>query len=553
MKLKRDIKNGIFGGVFAGIAKSVDLPPLLFEIVYGFLSVGALIVGILLWVLSGSFGSAIGLQLDVPATLYFTLIGVGILATFIYIMLWIRIPPPYREAASVSREIKRHIGLLIIKVASAVSIVFLLAFLIALFSKGSGVFYKYTLHNVTAENVEIADYIVEGGIRIDGKPHDVIVTKGTVSNAVIRKGFIKDICLVDVAVEGGKTVIATNEEGEKKEAVFRAVRGDDATLSHVEVQYAYLKSEKSRAFAKSTFADGAIKGMTITYNERNDLVNITGGVIEGPVTVKKNGAMKMVPANDGMACSGGISMFFITEVPQDSMTTGGIYPAITGTLLLTLFSILFAVPLGVLAAIFLVEYGKPEWLVSIIRTAINTLAGVPSIVFGLFGMAIFVNVLGFGESVLAGSLTLAVLILPIIINASEEAIKVVPRDFREAAYGVGATKRQMIIDVVLPAALPSILTGTIISVGRAAGETAPILFTAAAFYLKRLPANVFEALGQKCMALPYHIYALMAEGTEQAIQETTAYGAAIVLLLLVLVINLIAIIIRYNMRRNKKW
>jgi phosphate transport system permease protein len=244
-----------------------------------------------------------------------------------------------------------------------------------------------------------------------------------------------------------------------------------------------------------------------------------------------------------------LSLSFLTEAPKDGMTKGGIFPAIIGTFYLTIGSILFALPLGVLAAIYLSEYAKPSFFVSTIRTAINTLAGVPSIVFGLFGLALFVNIFGFGVSILSGSLTLGILVLPTIINASEEAIKTVPLDFREAAYALGATKRQAITKVVLPTALPSILTGAIISVGRAAGETAPILFTAATFYTRKLPKSILDEV----MALPYHIYALMTEGTAPKFQVPIAYGTAVVLLLLVLSINLVAIIIRYRIRRKKKW
>jgi phosphate transport system permease protein len=244
-----------------------------------------------------------------------------------------------------------------------------------------------------------------------------------------------------------------------------------------------------------------------------------------------------------------LSLSFLLEAPKEGMTKGGIFPAIIGTLYLTVLAILFALPLGVFAAIYLSEYARSSVLISIIRTAINTLAGVPSIVFGLFGLAIFVNLFGFGVSVLSGSLTLAILILPIIINASEEAIKTVPNSFREAAYALGATKRQAITKVVIPTALPNILTGAIISVGRAAGETAPILFTAATFYTRQFPKSILNEV----MALPYHIYALMTEGTARKFQVPIAYGTALVLLLLVLSVNLVAIIIRYRMRKRKKW
>lgn len=244
-----------------------------------------------------------------------------------------------------------------------------------------------------------------------------------------------------------------------------------------------------------------------------------------------------------------ISWEFLSSPPKQGMTAGGIFPAIYGTFLLTFFAALFAFPVGILSAIFLNEYAKPAWLVSMINTAINTLAGVPSIVFGLFGLAIFVNLFGFGVSILSGSLTLAVLILPIIINATVEAMKTVPMEFREASLALGATKRQTILGVVIPAALPSILTGTIIAVGRAAGETAPILFTAATFYTRVLPTSIFDEV----MALPYHIYALVTEGTKADLQKPIAYGTAIVLLFLVLTMNLLAIIARYNIRRKRRW
>lgn len=247
--------------------------------------------------------------------------------------------------------------------------------------------------------------------------------------------------------------------------------------------------------------------------------------------------------------AGVLSWTFITQSPTNGMTEGGILPALLGTLYLTLASILIAFPLGVMSAIFMSEYGKPDWLINIIRTAINTLAGVPSIVYGLFGMAIFVSMFKLGVSIISGALTLSILILPIIINSAEEAIKQVPHSFREAAFSLGATKRQVIMKVVIPSALPNILTGAIISVGRAAGETAPILFTAATFYTRRLPKSIMNEV----MALPYHIYALMTEGTSPEKQVPIAYGTAVVLLLLVLSINAVAIFIRYRMRRNRKW
>ena len=240
---------------------------------------------------------------------------------------------------------------------------------------------------------------------------------------------------------------------------------------------------------------------------------------------------------------------FIFEFPKDGMTKGGIFPAIIGTFCLSVGSILFALPLGVMGAIYLSEYAKSNIIIRIIRLGINNLAGTPSVVFGLFGLAVFVKLFGFGISILSGSLTLGILILPVIIRTTEEAIIAVPKEFREASYALGATKWETIKKVVLPVATPGILTGIILGVGRAAGETAPILFTATTFYTRYLPNSIFSEV----MALPYHIYALMTEGTKPELQVPIAYGTAVVLLFLVLGINLVAIIIRYRARKGKKW
>ncbi len=244
-----------------------------------------------------------------------------------------------------------------------------------------------------------------------------------------------------------------------------------------------------------------------------------------------------------------MSFDFVFRNPREAMTAGGIFPAVAGTFWLTLLAILVAFPLGVLTAIYLSHYGKPRWLVRAVRVAINTLAGTPSIIFGLFGMAMFVNFMRFDVSLLSGSLTLAILALPMIINSTEEAIRGVPQDFSEASLALGATKRQTILKIVLPTALPSILTGTIISIGRVAGETAPIMFTAATFYSRRLPQSIMDEV----MALPYHIYALMTEGTKPEAQVPIAYGTALVLLLMVLFISAGAVSIRYSIRRKRKW
>ncbi len=247
--------------------------------------------------------------------------------------------------------------------------------------------------------------------------------------------------------------------------------------------------------------------------------------------------------------AGVLSWEFISSPPREAMTAGGIYPAIVGTFWLTVGSILIALPLGVMTAIYLVSYGKPRWFVRMVKIAINTLAGVPSIIYGLFGMAVFVNLLSMDVSLLAGSLTLAILALPIIINASEEALRAVPQDFRAASLALGASERQTILRVLLPTAFPNILTGAIISIGRVAGETAPIMFTAATFYSRRLPQTPFDEV----MALPYHIYALMTEGTNASRQVPIAYGTALVLVCLVLSISSTAILIRYKIRKTRKW
>ncbi|MBW6513219.1 MAG: phosphate ABC transporter permease PstA [Candidatus Syntrophosphaera sp.] len=244
-----------------------------------------------------------------------------------------------------------------------------------------------------------------------------------------------------------------------------------------------------------------------------------------------------------------LSWEFLFTAPRAAMTKGGIWPALVGTFLLTGLAMLVALPLGVFTAIWLTNYGKPLWLVRVLRVAINTLAGTPSIIFGLFGMAVFVNLMNMDVSLLAGGLTLAILALPVIINNTEEAIRSVPVDFRDASLALGATPRQTITRVLLPTALPNILTGAIISIGRVAGETAPIMFTAATFYTRRLP----QGLSDEVMALPYHIYALMTEGTHPKAQVPIAYGTALVLLILVLVISAVAILVRSSIRRKRQW
>ncbi|MGD8564659.1 MAG: phosphate ABC transporter permease PstA [Desulfarculaceae bacterium] len=246
---------------------------------------------------------------------------------------------------------------------------------------------------------------------------------------------------------------------------------------------------------------------------------------------------------------GAITWTFITDVPRDSMTKGGIFPAIIGTFYLTIGAMLVALPLGVAASIYLSEYATEGRLVRIVRLGIQNLAGVPSVVFGLFGLALFCIFFGFGTSILAGSLTLGLLILPTVIGASEEALRQVPSTFREASLAVGATRWQTIRKVVLPAALPGILTGGILGLGRAAGETAPIMFTAATFYTLHLPSSPFDEV----MALPYHIYVLATAGTHIEQTRPLQYGTVLVLISVVLGLSLAAIILRTRIRRTKKW
>lgn len=242
-----------------------------------------------------------------------------------------------------------------------------------------------------------------------------------------------------------------------------------------------------------------------------------------------------------------ISWEFISQMPRSGMKEGGILPAIIGTLYLVTGTLLFSLPLGVFAAIYLVEYARENLFTRMIKLAIVNLAGIPSIVYGLFGLGLFVIFLNFGTSILAGSLTLAIMSLPVIVTASKEALESVPKSFREVSLSLGATKWQTIRYSVLPHAIPGIITGSILSLSRAAGETAPILFTVAAFYLPRLPRSIFDQV----MALPYHLYVIATQIPNMPLKFS--YGTALVLLLLVLIMNIGAIIIRTNFRRKKKW
>jgi phosphate transport system permease protein len=242
-----------------------------------------------------------------------------------------------------------------------------------------------------------------------------------------------------------------------------------------------------------------------------------------------------------------LSAEFVTAMPREGMRAGGIWPAIVGTLYLTLGTAVVAVPLGVAAAIYLSEYARDNSLSRLIRIAIINLAGIPSVVYGLFGLGLFVLFLRFGTSILAGSLTLAIMTLPVIISTAEVALRAVPQSFRLVSVSLGGTKWQTIWRIVLPQALPGILTGVILGLERAAGETAPILFTAAAFFLPRLPGSVFDPT----MALPYHLFVISTQvpGMPVRIQ----YGTALVLLVFVLSMNLAATFIRSYARRRRQW
>ena len=244
---------------------------------------------------------------------------------------------------------------------------------------------------------------------------------------------------------------------------------------------------------------------------------------------------------------GAVDWEFLTQMPRDGMKAGGIFPAIVGTLLLTLGTALVAIPVGVGGAIYLAEYARDIWLTRAIRLAIINLAGIPSVVYGLFGLGLFVLFLQFGTSILAGSLTLAIMTLPVIISAAEEALRAVPTEFRTVNASLGGTRWQGLRHIVLPQALPGIITGVILGLLRAAGETAPILFTGATFFLPRLPESLFD----QTMALPYHLYVISTQvpGMPLEIQ----YGTALVLLALVLSMNVVATIIRSYFRRRRQW
>ncbi|WP_308550753.1 phosphate ABC transporter permease PstA [uncultured Parabacteroides sp.] len=243
-----------------------------------------------------------------------------------------------------------------------------------------------------------------------------------------------------------------------------------------------------------------------------------------------------------------ISWDFLTKAPEDGMTKGGIFPAIVGTFYLILGSSIISFPIGIMSGIYMNEYATNGKLVRFIRIMTNNLSGVPSVVFGLFGMSLFVNTLGWGDSIIAGSFTLALMSLPLIIRTTEEALKSIDDSFRHGSLALGATKLQTIRRVVLPMAFPNIITGLILSVGRVSGETAPILFTVAAYFLPQLPGSIFD----QCMALPYHLYVISTSGTDIEASRGMAYGTAMVLIVIVLVVNLLANLLRNYFAKKVK-
>ena len=243
-----------------------------------------------------------------------------------------------------------------------------------------------------------------------------------------------------------------------------------------------------------------------------------------------------------------ISWDFLTKAPEEGMTKGGIFPAIVGTFYLIVGSSIISFPIGIMSGIYMNEYATNGKVVRFIRIMTNNLSGVPSVVFGLFGMSLFVNALGWGDSIIAGSFALALMSLPLIIRTTEEALKSIDDSFRHGSLALGATKLQTIRRVVLPMAFPNIITGLILSVGRVSGETAPILFTVAAYFLPQLPGSIFD----QCMALPYHLYVISTSGTDIEASRGMAYGTALVLIAIVLVVNLLANLLRNYFAKKVK-
>lgn len=238
-----------------------------------------------------------------------------------------------------------------------------------------------------------------------------------------------------------------------------------------------------------------------------------------------------------------LSLDFLTDAPKDGMTAGGIYTPLMGTIQLLFVAMFFTLPIGIITGLYFAEYSKDNFLTKVLRVSVRSLAGVPSVIFGLFGLSMFVIFMHFGSCLLSAGLTLACLSLPLIVTVSEQAFLAVPQDYRDASYALGATKCQTIFKVVLPSAASTIITGTILAIGRVAGETAPIMFTGAAYYAPEVARSLFSQV----MALPYHIYVLATSSTDLEATRPIQYGAILVLIFLVLGTSAIGVIARLKL------
>ncbi|HPH02296.1 MAG TPA: phosphate ABC transporter permease PstA [Spirochaetota bacterium] len=286
--------------------------------------------------------------------------------------------------------------------------------------------------------------------------------------------------------------------------------------------------------------------MTTRCRQQQQRMDRTGRILVTLATGLVLSIMILILTDLLIGGAGSLSWEFVSDMPRDRMTAGGILPCIVGTLAVTLVTTLFSIPFGLATAIYLHEYAKDNRSTRLIRLAIRNLAGVPSIVYGIFGVALFVNGLALGTSILSAGLTLGLLTIPWTITASEEALRSVPLAWREASLALGATRWTTIRRIVLPRAVPGIITGGILGIARAAGETAPLLFTGASFSLPGLPESVFEPF----MALPYHIYTLATQHESISQVRPIAYGTSLVLIGMILGLSLIAIIIRARLRRQ---
>ncbi len=282
-------------------------------------------------------------------------------------------------------------------------------------------------------------------------------------------------------------------------------------------------------------------------NARNDRVQRLFRILFGVMTSLLILPVVLILATLVYKGGAAISVDFLFSHPTNGMTAGGIFPALLGTIWLVAVALLVSVPLGVAAAIYLSEYAPENWFTRAINLAIINLAGVPSIVHALFGVGAFVIFFGFGTSILAASLTLAIMTLPVVIVATRQSLQAVPMAFREACWNMGATRWQTIRRVVLPNAISGILTGVILEVSRTAGETAPIMFTGAAFFLPFLPQGVLD----QTMALSLHLFVISTQ--IPGVPEEFPYGVALVLISIVLVMNSLSIALRTYLRNHKRW